>query len=126
MKFQTGSIILNRLRCHAYHGVLPQERVTGGEYVVTLKAQCNMEQAMHSDCLDHAVNYATVADIVRREMAVPSALLEHVAGRIGESLFSELPQIRQVWLTIEKLNPPIGADIESAAVKVCLINDKTT
>ena len=36
MKIQSGEIILQNLRFHAFHGVMPQERLTGNDYRVDL------------------------------------------------------------------------------------------
>ncbi len=47
-------------------------------------------------------------------MAVPSKLLEHVAGRIAHRLFSDFPEIQKLQLSITKVNPPMGADSDSA------------
>ena len=37
MKLKESYIVLQDLRFHAYHGVLPQERLTGNDYVVNLR-----------------------------------------------------------------------------------------
>ena len=55
---------------------------------------------------------------VKAEMAIPSRLLEHAAMRIVCRLFKEFPQIRSIQLKLEKLNPPMNADIRSAAIEV--------
>ena len=70
-----------------------------------------------SDCVDDTVNYAVITDIVRQEMAVPSALLEYVAGRIAEKLFQTFPGIEKVWVEVRKENPPMGADCKGAGVR---------
>ena len=80
---------------------------------------------MASDDVADTLNYAQLLDIVKREMACPSNLLEHVVGRIGNAIFKEFPQAASVDLTLTKLNPPMGADSAGAGVSVHLINDKT-
>ena len=37
MKIQSGEIILQNLRFHAFHGVMPQERFVGNDYVLNLR-----------------------------------------------------------------------------------------
>ena len=37
MKIQSGEIILQNLRFHAFHGVIPQERFVGNDYVLNLR-----------------------------------------------------------------------------------------
>ena len=121
MKLIQSCIFLRNVKFYAYHGVLPQERQVGGEYVLNLRVDYDVSQAMQTDDVADTLNYAAVFDIVRREMAVPSALLEHVVGRMGESLFREFPQIRSLDISLCKSNPPMGADSDGAGVEVRLV-----
>lgn len=125
MKLTSSYISLNRLRFHARHGVLAQERATGGEFVVSIRAKYLFESALTSDSVTDTVNYAEMFEIINKEMQTPSCLLEHIAGRIGKSIFLKLPMIESLDITVEKINPPIGADIDSSSVELHLINDKT-
>ena len=124
MKSQTY-IRIERLRVRAFHGVLPQERQVGGDFVVTLRIGYPWQQAMESDDVADTLDYAAVYRLVRREMAVPSQLLEHVAGRIVQALLHQYPQITSIDLWLTKVTPPMGADCEGAGVELHLINDKT-
>ena len=124
MKLESSYITINGLRFHAYHGVLPQERLTGNDYLINLRVRCSIEKAMHTDSVEDTLNYATVYEAVASEMMIPSNLLEHVAGRIGTHLFDMFPEIKDIDLSITKLNPPMGADCTGAGVEVHLINDK--
>lgn len=125
MKLSSSYISLNRLRFHARHGVLPQERATGGEFIVSVRAKYLFDKALESDNVDDTINYAEIFEIVNKEMLTPSCLLEHLAGRIGRSIFNRMPMIESLDITVEKTNPPMGADSDGAAVELHLINDKT-
>ena len=125
MTLTESSICLNDIRLYAFHGVLEQERRVGGDYSVSLRVHYNIYKAMETDNVADTLNYAQLLKIVKREMAVPSNLLEHVAGRIGKTVFHEFPQAEAIDLTVTKLNPPMGADCAGASVHVHLINDKT-
>ena len=118
-------ILLKNLRFKAFHGVMPQERTVGGDFVVSLRIGYPWQQAMTTDDVADTLNYAEVYDLVRQEMAVPSHLLEHVAGRIANSLFLRFPAITSIDLWLSKLTPPMGADSDGAGVELHLINDKT-
>ena len=59
-------------------------------------------------------------EVVKVEMAVPSRLLEHVAGRITNALFARFPAVTAIHLEIIKENPPMGADCRGAGVSVTL------
>lgn len=125
MEIQSTYIYLRNLRFHALHGVLPQERVTGNDYELTLRIGYPMEGAMRSDAVADTLNYAEVYELVRDEMQTPCNLMEHVARRISDRLLRQYPEIRSIDLWITKRNPPMGADCEGAGVEVHLINDKT-
>lgn len=125
MKLMSSKIYLRNVRFHAFHGVLPQEGIVGNDYLVNLVLDYDFSSAMQTDDLQGTLNYAEVYLKVREEMAVPSKLLEHVAGRIAYRLFSDFPEIQKLQLSITKVNPPMGADSDGAGVEVVLTNDKT-
>ena len=125
MKLMSSKIYLRNVRFHAFHGVLPQEGIVGNDYLVNLVLDYDFSSAMKTDDLQGTLNYAEVYQKVREEMAVPSKLLAHVAGRIAHRLFSDFPEIQKLQLSITKVNPPMGADSDGAGVEVVLTNDKT-
>lgn len=125
MKLMSSKIYLRNVCFHAFHGVLPQEGIVGNDYLVNLVLDYDFSSAMKTDDLQGTLNYAEVYQKVREEMAVPSKLLEHVAGRIAHRLFSDFPEIQKLQLSITKVNPPMGADSDGAGVEVVLTNDKT-
>ena len=117
MKLMSSKIYLRNVRFHAFHGVLPQEGIVGNDYLVNLVLDYDFSSAMKTDDLQGTLNYAEVYQKVREEMAVPSKLLEHVAGRIAHRLFSDFPEIQKLQLSITKVNPPMGADSDGAGVE---------
>ena len=125
MKLMSSKIYLRNVRFHAFHGVLPQEGIVGNDYLVNLVLDYDFSSALKTDDLQGTLNYAEVYQKVREEMAVPSKLLEHVAGRIAHRLFSDFPEIQKLQLSITKVNPPMGADSDGAGVEVVLTNDNT-
>lgn len=125
MKLMSSKIYLRNVRFHAFHGVLPQEGIVGNDYLVNLVVDYDFSSAMKTDDLQGTLNYAEVYQKVREEMAVPSKLLEHVAGRIAHRLFYDFLEIQKLQLSITKVNPPMGADSDGAGVEVVLTNDKT-
>ena len=64
------------------------------------------------------VSYAEVYETVKKEMEIPSKLLEHVGGRIVKRLFGDFPPIEDIELKLSKRNPPMGADIEAAGIEI--------
>ena len=124
MKLAGGKISVRDMRFHARHGVLEQERLTGGDFTVSVEAACRLDRAVASDNVDDTLNYADIYNIVREEMAIPSRLIEHVAGRIGERLLGSMPRIEELTVSVTKENPPMGADCRGAGVQLHWINDE--
>ena len=112
-------IFLNNIRLHAFHGVMAQERIVGNDFLVSVEAETNFSDAMESDELADTISYASMAEVVCREMEKPSQLLEHVAGRIARNLLNEFPDLTSVTVRITKLAPPIpGLQCDGAGVEV--------
>ncbi|MBQ9677771.1 MAG: dihydroneopterin aldolase [Prevotella sp.] len=125
MRVESGYVFLKDVRFHAFHGVMPQERTVGADFLVSLRIGYDLSKAMASDEVEDTLNYAEVYQLVRQEMEQPSALLEHVAGRIVRTLLERFPMVTSVDLQLMKQNPPMGADCKGAGVELHLINDKT-
>ena len=111
-------IILRSLRLFAHHGVLPQERAVGAYFIINLNIETDFSRAMATDDLSGTISYADVFEVIKAEMAVPSALLEHVAGRICHTLFARFPAAEAIHLEILKENTPMGAECAGAGVSV--------
>lgn len=107
MNIEQSCIELRGLAFYAYHGVLPEERQRGNNFVVDLTIEADISKAISTDDLDDTVNYAAVYDVVKREMNVPSMLLEHVCGRIATALLKEFEMLLRVSVCVVKKNPPI-------------------
>ena len=122
---QSRYIYLSNLRFRAYHGVLPQERVEGNDFIVSIRLTYDFGKAMETDDVADTLSYADVYQLVQQEMQQPSNLLEHVVGRIGKRLLAEFPLIKAIDLKLTKVNPPMGADCDGAGVEIHLINEKT-
>lgn len=125
MRLKESFVSLDGLRFHAFHGVLPQERTVGNDYVVDVRVGYDVSSACLSDEVADTLNYARMFDIVKGEMAEPSNLMERVAWRIGEKLMAEFPAITSLIVRLTKQNPPMGACGYGATVELHLINDKT-
>lgn len=111
-------IILDSVRIYAFHGVMPQENKIGAYFTVSAELETDFSQAMATDELEGTVSYADVFDVIKKEMATPSKLLEHVGGRIITNLFRSFPTVTKIKLRIIKENPPMGADCKGAGIEI--------
>lgn len=103
----SGKIILSGMNFHAFHGVMEEERLLGNTFTVDLEATLDLSAAAGSDSLEDTVNYAEIYAITKREMEIPSRLLEHVAGRIIKAVKTRFPEITTVKAVVSKKNPPV-------------------
>ena len=118
MQLTDSVVFIDKLRLYAFHGVMPQERRVGGWFVVSLRAHYNnMENVLDSDDVSDTLNYAELCELIRQEMAQPSCLLEHVAGRIARTVFSRFPRVLSLHISVTKENPPMGANCAGAGVE---------
>ena len=111
-----GKIKLNNIRVHAQHGCLKEESIIGSDYRVDLSIGANLSEPSISDKLSDTVDYVHLNNIVKEEMQIKSKLLEHVAKRILDRIFTEIPLVNSVEISVSKINPPIGGDVESVSV----------
>ena len=116
MHLTESYICLHEVRFYAFHGVMPQERSVGGEFLVSVKVGYPLEKAMISDDVADTLNYAALYELVKKEMMQPSSLLEHVMGRIVEAIEKAFPEVTSVEVKIKKVNPPMGSDCKGAEV----------
>lgn len=90
----------------------------GAFFIINLSVQTDFRRAMETDELEATISYADIFEVVKAEMAIPSRLLEHVAGRICRAILQCFPAAEAVHLELLKENPPMGA--ECAGAGVCL------
>ena len=109
-------IELKKMIFYAHHGVMEQERIVGNNYRMDLKLFLDLSKAIESDKIEDTVNYADIFGITKEEMAIPSHLLEHIAGRIIRKIKQKYPDIQKIIIRLAKINPPIEGEIQEAAV----------
>ena len=111
-----GTIKLQNIRTFSFHGCLMEESKIGSDYSVDLEIKTDMRKSAESDDLHDTVDYVHLNKIVVEEMAIRSKLLEHVAHRIIKRIFDEIPAVSRGIVSVSKLNPPIGGDVEAVTV----------
>jgi dihydroneopterin aldolase len=113
-----GKVELSGMEFHAFHGCFESERKEGNLFKVDLSFRYDASEAAQSDDLEAAVDYGAVYDVVAREMAIPSNLLENVAWRIREAVSAGFPSIHDVTVRVSKRNPPISGPVEWSSVEI--------
>ena len=113
-----GIIKVENIRVFAYHGCLKEEAIIGSDYRVGLEVKANLKDSATTDNLKDTVDYVLLNKIVIEEMAIPSKLLEAVAKRILDRIFQESVPVIKATVSVSKLNPPIGGDVEMVTIKM--------
>jgi dihydroneopterin aldolase len=108
---------IKNLRLYAYHGCHAEERKIGAWFSVSVRVFCNMDAAVTSDKLEDALDYVTLKTIIEEEMAIPSNLIEHVAGRIIKRI-KELNNSTSIEVEICKEHPPFYRISVPVSIKI--------
>jgi len=116
-----GIIKVENIRVYAYHGCLEEETIIGSDYRVDIEVKADLKISALSDDLSDTVDYVFLNRVVKEEMAMASKLLETVAQRIIKRIFLEDKNVTHANVSISKLNPPIGGDVEQVTI---VLNDE--
>lgn len=111
-----GYVEIENLRLFGHHGVFPQERTVGNVFEFTITLCYDMERAASTDCVEHALNYASVIETVKEVSEIPSALLENLAQRIKDAIIERFPQVLSGSVCVAKPTPPVGEQLNKVAV----------
>jgi dihydroneopterin aldolase len=111
-----GQIQIENMEFYSFHGHFKEERIVGNKFTVNVTIETDMTRAAASDNLKDAVNYQRAYEIVKAQMEVKSHLLEHIAGRILDAIYSEMEGVEKVTVKVSKMNPPMGGKIGSVSV----------
>lgn len=113
-----GLIEIEGMEFFAYHGCFKEERVIGTRFTVDAHLTADTSEAESSDELKHTVNYQAVYALIRREMEQHSHLLEHVASRILDAIYSDFKEVTHARIKVSKLNPALahGGKIKQVSV----------
>lgn len=107
---------------YAYHGCLEEEARIGCNYIVDVVMETDFSEAAKNDDLSKTIDYVTVYNIVKIQMAIRSKLIEQVGQRIVDELKKQLDGLRSLEVKVTKLNPPMNGNVEKVSI---IIKDLT-
>ncbi len=110
-------VYLKNCRFRAFHGLFPEERQKGNDFVVNLSVAYRPQSGMIT-AIEETIDYAALFSIVDAVMQEPVDLLETVVQKMAAGVIKEYPQVTEINIEIEKLNPPIDQFNGSAAVRL--------
>ncbi len=109
------SISLNNVRFRAFHGVHPEERQKGNDFVVNMQVTY-LPKSGTIVSLDDTIDYSALFSIMNSIMQQPVDLLETIVQGIAIAVHQKFTQVKEIIVTVEKLNPPIDKFSGSATV----------
>ena len=117
-------IIIKGLKLFAYHGVNPEEKVDGQNFVLDITASLNADIAKASDNVDDTVSYAKIIKTARAVFTERSYdLIEVAANKVGVEIMKQYPRLQQVTVLLMKPEAPFKADFEYVAVEETITRD---
>jgi 7,8-dihydroneopterin aldolase/epimerase/oxygenase len=111
-----GLIQIENMEFYSFHGHFKEEQIVGNKFVVDLTIETDMQVPQETDNLKDALDYQKVYRIVKAQMELKSHLLEHIASRILDALYSEISGISKATVKVSKMNPPMGGKIGSVSI----------
>ena len=112
-----GLITVEGIRVFAYHGHLPEEEKLGGHFMVNVWVTADTSEVEKTDNLNDTVDYARIIDIVKKQMAIRSNMIEHPARRIVDAILT-LKKVQKVKVEVQKIAPPINATFDKISVTI--------
>ncbi len=100
------SIQLENLVFKSFHGLYPEEKIIGTNFIVNLSVQFVLQND-ETITIDDTINYEVLFEIVSIHMKKPKELLENLVVNITKDILNRFNQIKQVSISITKKNPPI-------------------
>ena len=110
------TISLNNVRFRAYHGLHPDERQKGNDFVVNMQVSFPPVSGSVVS-LEDTIDYAVLFEIINSTMQQPVDLLETLVQTIVTNVSKQFPQVKKISVSVEKLNPPIDKFSGTVEVK---------
>ncbi len=129
------TISLNNLEFHSFHGFYQEENLIGNTFLVEIVVELNdnseierrslsgvvTERSRSTEVSDieeltTTVNYETLFQIAKEEMAIPRKLLETVAKSIYDRIKLLNPNIHSIEVSLTKKHVPIEGMVGNAKV----------
>jgi dihydroneopterin aldolase len=112
-------ILVRGLRIFAYHGVNPEEKEDGQNFVLDIDAYVDITVPCETDNVEDTVSYAKIIkETVRIFTCRKDDLLERAAERVAQGLFESFDRIQSLRILLKKPEAPIKADFDYVGVEI--------
>lgn len=111
------TITLKALEFQGKHGYYDKERLEGNHFELDVIAKGDFKSSIEDDNLDLTFNYEVVKKIAENVFHGPSEkLIESLCKRIGDKIFEQSSMVKELKVSLRKLNPPIGVPAKYAEI----------
>lgn len=112
-------ILVRNLKIFAYHGVNPEEKENGQNFVLDIDACVDISVPCVTDNVEDTVSYAKIIkETVKIFTCQKDDLLERAAQRVADGLFESFDKIQSLRILLKKPEAPIKADFEYVGVEI--------
>ena len=112
-------ILIRDLKIFAYHGVNPEEKVDGQNFVFDVDLYVNITKACHSDDVEDTVSYAKVIKTITSVFTAEKYdLLEKAAQVVADAVLGEYADVSRIDITLKKPEAPMKADFGWVGVAI--------
>nr|WP_294899384.1 dihydroneopterin aldolase [uncultured Pedobacter sp.] len=113
-----ATIGLNGAIFNASIGWYPEERIFKNNFIVDLSVSFIADKPFIEDRLEQSIDYMQLHEICKQAFAEQAKLIESVAQKIIDQIVERFAIVQEVVVKIEKLNPPVKAQIKNSFVQL--------
>lgn len=112
-------IQIKDLEVYGHHGVMKEENILGQKFLVSVILFTDTRKAGETDCLEHSVDYGSVAGFINEYMQNHTfQLIERVAEMLARELLLHFSLVRKIQIEIKKPWAPILLPMDTVSVKI--------
>ena len=114
----TDSLLITGITVRGYHGVYPEEREAGQDFIVDVEVELDSRGAAKSDALADTLDYSSLVErVFQRVSEDPVDLIETLASDLARIVL-EFPQADAVTVAVHKPHAPLPAPVSDVALRI--------
>ena len=112
-------IRIQDLEVFANHGVFPEENVLGQKFILSADLYTDTRKAGMTDDLTASIHYGEVSQKIKEFVETHTfQLLESVVEQLARELLLTIPNLKKVWLEIQKPWAPVHLPLKTVSVEI--------
>lgn len=118
-------ILIDGLKIYAYHGVNPEEKAGGQNFILNITCEADLRVPSLSDDVDDTVSYSKVIkEATRIFLSEKDDLIECAARRVAVGILQKFEKLQSVTVLLKKPEAPVKADFNFVAVEITVRRDE--